>query len=199
MTRFLSLAGLCGFLLIAGCRTPPTRTRIDLITYDEAGQQRRHYTEFRRAAYRMSPGGRVELVLRSERPSSVDPTQTVHQVMYIRCFWNPQPERTTVDSSQIDARVQYALLTPPTGVRYDGAAMVTWRYDKRTKKLAGWIESGTLTPRFRMGEALEPFGPANFSGTFVAEEKPGEVVETAQAMEYQFDQPVLPAAAPVPN
>ncbi len=193
MRRFLC-AGLCGCLLLAACKAPPTQTRIDLTTYDECDQQRRHYAQFDQAAYRLSPGGLVELVLRAQRPSSVDPTQTIHQVIYVKSFWNPQPARTAVDSSQIDARVQYALLTPPTGVRYDGAAMVTWRYDKRTKKLAGWIESGTLIPRFRLGDAAEPFGPANFTGTFVAEEDPGEVVETAQAMEYQFDKPVLPGA-----
>lgn len=191
MRKILWLGGLSGLLLLTACKSPPTSTRIDLSTYDECGNERQHYTKFRQAAYRMSPGGRVELVLRSERPSSVDPTQTVNQVIYIKSFWNPQPGRTPVDSSQIDAQVQYALLTPPTGVRYDGAAMVTWRYDKRTKKLAGWIESGTLTPRFRMGDAMEPFGPANFTGTFVADEDPGQIAETAQAMEFQFDKPVL--------
>lgn len=186
--------GLFGLLLLAGCKSTPTDTRIDLMTFDEAGTPRQHYTEFRRASYRMSPGGLVELVLRSERPSERDPTQMIEQVIYIKCFWNPQPTRAFVDETQIDARVQYAVLTPPTGVRYDGSAMVTWRYDKDSGKLAGWIESGTLTPRFRMGDVIEPFGPANFTGTFVAEENPREIVETAQILEAQFNRPAITGA-----
>jgi len=45
-----------------------------------------------------------------------------------------------------------------------------------------------------MGNALEPFGPANFTGTFVAQEKPGDVVDTAQALEAQFNRPVATPA-----
>jgi len=123
------LVGLAGLLLLAGCRGAPVGTRIDLATFDEAGGPKQHYTTFHRAAYRMSPGGLVELVMRAERPSSVDPTQTIQQVIYIKSFWNPQPSRTFLDASQIDARVQFAMLTPPTGVRYDGTAMITYRFD----------------------------------------------------------------------
>lgn len=188
------LIGLTGFSLLAGCRGGPVGTRIDVATFDEAGQPKQHYTNFRSAAYRMSPGGLVEVVMRAERPSSIDPTQTIEQVFYLKSFWNPQPARSFIDASQIDARAQFAMLTPPTGVRYDGTAMVTYRFDKQTRKLSGWIESGTLTPRFRMGDALEPFGPANFTGTFVAEEKPGLVVNTAQMLESQFNRPLAGAA-----
>jgi hypothetical protein len=186
--------GFAGLLLLAGCRGAPVGTRIDVATFDEAGQPKQHYTNFRGATYRLSPGGLLEVVMRAQRPSSVDPTQTIEQVLYIKSFWNPQPARSFIDSSQIDARAQFAMLTPPTGVRYDGTAMVTYRFDKKTRQLSGWIESGTLTPRFRMGNALEPFGPANFTGTFVAHEKPGDVVNTAQMLENQFNRPLAGAA-----
>lgn len=179
-------------LLLLACQQPPTRTRINLTAHDANGQPQRHYTDFRRAYYQVSAGGLVELVLQTERPSSVDPTQTINQILYVRSIWNPHPGRSAVEASQIDAQARYAMLTPPTGVRYDGSAMITWKLDKKAHKLSGWIESGTLTPRFRMGEAMEPFGPANFSGTFVAEENPRVVVETAQALESQFNRPIVP-------
>jgi hypothetical protein len=194
MTGRHCLIGLLGLVLLAGCRSTPTQTRIDLSTFDANGCPERHYTKFREAFYRMSPGGLVELVLQVERPSTIDPTQTISQVIYVKSFWNPQPARSYIEASQIDARVQYAMLTPPTGVRYDGSAMVTWRYDKNACKLAGWIESGTLAPRFRMGNAFEPFGPAGITGTFVAKENPGLVVNAAQALETQFSKPIPPAA-----
>jgi hypothetical protein len=191
MTRGRCLIALSGLLLLAGCKSTPTQTRIDLSTFDEAGNPKQHYTKFRDAAYRMSPGGLFELVLQTERPSTVDPTQMISQVIYVKSFWNPQPTRGFIEATQIDARVQYAMLTPPTGVRYDGSAMVTWRYDKKARRLAGWIESGTLTPRFRMGNAVEPFGAANVTGTFAAKENPGLVVNAAQALETQFNKAIL--------
>ena len=86
-------------------------TRIDLTTFDKNGQARRHYAEFRRASYRLSGGGTLELVLRSERPSSIDPTQTITQIVYLKSFWTPRPGTTYAEASQINARVQYALIT----------------------------------------------------------------------------------------
>jgi len=177
--------------LFCACQPEPALTRIDVAAYDDAGRLHRHYTDFRRAAYRLAPGGLVELVLQTERPSALDPTQTIRQVLLIQAFWNPQPGRSFVESSQIDARVRFAMLTPPTGVRYDGSAMVTWRVDRASRRLTGWIESGSLTPRFRMGDAVEPFGAANFTGSFIADENPGEVVETIQMLESRFNRPIL--------
>jgi hypothetical protein len=177
---------LVGLAAASGCRQTPTRTRIDLTAYAVGAGAREHYTEFRRAHYRLSPGGLIELVLQAERPSTVDPTQTINQVLYVKMFWNPQPGRSYVEATQINAHVQFAMLTPPTGVRFDGSAFVTYKLDEKTGKLTGWIESGSLQPRFRMGEAVEPFDSATFEGTFVAEDRPREVVQTAQMLEAQF-------------
>lgn len=172
-----------------GCQPAPTSTRMELTTHDEAGRRQHHYTDFRQGSYRMTSSGLVELVLQTDRPSTIDPTQNIRQVLYVKTFWNPRPGRSTVEASQIDARVQFAMLTPPTGVRYDGSAFLTWRLDEKTGVLAGWIESGTLTPRFRMGNTTAPFGPANFTGSFIARERPGEVVDAAQMLEAQFNRP----------
>ncbi len=179
----LLLVAGCG-LLVAGCGT--SGGRLDLTTYNEQGRPQRHYTEFRRAFYRWGPGGTVDLVLRAERPSSVDPTQTITQVVYVKSFWSPRPGTTFVEATQINARVQYAMLTPPTGVRYDGAAFVSFKLDKHSGRLTGEFESGSLSPRLRMGDAVEPFGPARFTGTFSAEENPRDVVNAVQTLEGQF-------------
>jgi hypothetical protein len=75
-------------------------------------------------------------------------------------------------------------------VRYDGAAFVTYRISRRTKEAIGRIESGDLLPRYRMGNVQEPFGPAKFSGTFVAAERPGDVVNVLQMLAASFRQPL---------
>jgi len=182
----LCLAALTALTLPLGCG--PRVTRIELETYDAAGQPSRHYTEFTRAAFKQISDGRIELVLRSEQPSQIDPTQTITQVVHVQTFWTPRLGITYAEASQINARIQYAILTPPTGVRYDGGAFVSYKIDGLTGELVGWIESGELSPKFQMGNAVEPFGPARISGTFRAVENPGEVVTTHQMLRSQFTQ-----------
>ena len=114
---------LVSLLACAGCASKASR--IDLTTYDDAGRAQQHYSYFQRASYHLSPGGLLEIVMRVERQSTIDPTQTITQILYLKTFWNPHPGVTYVEPSQINARVQYAMLTPPTGVRYDGAAFLT--------------------------------------------------------------------------
>jgi len=191
------LLALVGCLVI-GCEPLVRQTRLDLTVFEQDGRQHHHYTDFSAASYELSPGGTLELVLRSERPSSLDPTQTITQILYLKTFWQPMPGTTYVEASQINARVQYAMLTSPTGVRYDGGAFISFSIDKRTGILTGRIESGSLAPRFRMGDAVEPFGAARFTGTVRATERPRDVVNTLQMLESQFSQPIenAPAAGP---
>jgi len=188
MYRWQRWIVVLGVLAVLGCTGG--ETRIDLTTFDKNGQARRHYAEFRRASYRLSGGGTLELVLRSERPSSIDPTQTITQVVYLKSFWTPRPGTTYAEASQINARVQYALITPPTGVRYDGGAFLSYSLKRRTREIVGKIESGTLSPRLRMGDAVEPFGAARFTGTFCATENPRDVVTAVQMLESQFSRPI---------
>ncbi len=165
----------------SGCQEPKS-TRIELATMDAAGASRQYFVEFERAAYRRTARGVVELVMKVEQPSELDPRQTITQLLYVRQFWSPRPGTTYAEATQINARLRYAILTPPTGVRYDGSAFVTCKLDKRTGELIGHIESGTLSPQYRMGDASEPFGPARLTGTFRATENPREVVNAIQTL-----------------
>jgi len=180
-------ATVMGILAVVGCNDP--ETRIDLMTFDENGQAQKHYAEFRRASFRLSHGGALELVLRSEQPSSIDPTQTITQILYVKSLWTPKPGITFAEESQINARVQYAIITPPTGVRYDGGGFISYARKRRSREIVGKIESGTLAPRLRMGDAIEPFGTARFNGTFCAVENPRDVVTAVQMLESQFSKP----------
>jgi hypothetical protein len=179
------------------------QTRIDLTTFEPDGSPRHHYTDFQQASYKMTATGTLELVMRSEQPSSLDPTQTISQVLYLKSFWTPKPGTTHVEASLINTRVRYALLTPPTGVCYHGGAFVSYKLDRPSGVLTGVIESGTLAPRFRMGDAATPFGPARFTGTFRATENPRDVVAAIQMLDTRFDRPARaqnrqPPGSPAP-
>jgi hypothetical protein len=179
------LAGLLAAL--AGCSSQSTR--IHLTTYDEAGNERRHYADFNRVAFLINPSGLLELGMRVEQPSKLDPTQTITQLIHIREVWKPVPGMTAIDSTQINVQVRYAILTPPTGVRYDGAGFVFAKLAKDGKTIAGNIESGRLAPSHRMADAALPFGVARFSGPFRAVRNEGEVMEIARQLELVFSKP----------
>jgi len=169
---------------LVGCA--PRETRVELQTLGEGEQSGCFVGDFNQAYFRRLPGGTWEVVLHSEKPSSIDPTQTITQILYARTFWKPIAGTTAIESSQINARLRYAVLTPPTGVRYDGAAFVTAKVDRVTGELAGRIESGTLVPKYRMGQAVEPFASARLEGTFRAKEDPRAVIQALQTIYTRF-------------
>ncbi|UCD28112.1 MAG: hypothetical protein JSV03_13605 [Planctomycetota bacterium] len=177
---------ICGLAVLAGCG--PKGTRIELISFDDGGVPQHHYAEFPRAYFSRSPGGSLQLVLRSDRPSNIDPTQNITQIVYIKTFWTARPGTTYAEATQINSRIQYAMLTPPTGIRYDGGAFLHYKTDRKTKEMVGTIEGGSISPRYRMGNAADPFGPSRINGTFRAKEDRGKVAETLQLLETQFRQ-----------
>jgi hypothetical protein len=178
-----------GGCLAAGCS--PKGARMNLITYDDMGTPNRHYSDFGRASFRWQSDNLIELVFQTQAPSTIDPTQTITQMVYIGTIWAPRYGVTNAEETQINAHVQYAILTPPTGVRYDGTAFVSYKIDPNTKEAVGRIESGDLTPVAKMGDATEPFGPARITGTFRASDNGGEVVNVIQAFKTQFNQPIV--------
>ena len=164
-------------------------TRIHLTTYDEAGREQHHYADFNRVVFLVNPSGLLELGMRVEQPSKTDPTQTITQLIHIREVWKPVPGMTAIESTQINVQVRYAILTPPTGVRYDGAGFVYAKISKDGKNATGKIESGRLAPSHRMADAVLPFGVARFSGPFRAVKNEGEVIEIARQLELLFSKP----------
>jgi hypothetical protein len=190
IARSPARAGWCALLVLlcaagGGCGGDDS-TRIELTTQDAAGEPQIHYTRFERAAFQRMPGGGIRLALRTEQPSTIDPTQTITQILYVEELWNAIPGTTYVEPTQVNALVRYAILTPPTGVRYDGSAFLTYRKEKLSDGVKAAIESGKLLPRYRMGNASEPFGAARINGTIHAIEDPAMVVRIAQELENLF-------------
>ncbi len=186
--RVLWLAGLG---IVLGCA--PKGTRLEFTTFGRDNTSRQFYGEYTEAYYRQMGNGTIELLLRAEAPSSLDPKQSITQLIYLKTFWKPRPGVTAAEPSQINAHVQYAMLTPPTGVRYDGSAFLLGHKDRSSGEYVGRIESGTLIPRYRMGNAAEPFASAKFIGGFRATENPRKVLQGLHTLQNEFkeriDQP----------
>jgi hypothetical protein len=170
-----------------GCQAEPMR--VLLTTYDNTGEPVVHYADFQHAAYHRNAEGLLHIALYGSQPSSLDPTQMIQQVVYIREIWNPRPGKTFANQSQINTVVQYAILTPPTGVRYDGTAFVMCDGGEDGDDLEGEIESGNLSPSARMGEVGMPFGHARIEGWIEAEENEAAVMQAIQQMESLFKTP----------
>jgi hypothetical protein len=173
-------------LLVAcvGCKSDPHR--LHLTTYNEAGEPQRRYTDLSQAYYHRNHDGRVEIVLVAETPDSQDPTQTVTQLMHIKELWTPHPGVTFANATQINARIHYVIMTETSGIRYDGAAFVTYDISDRTRLLEGEIEAGQMIAKTRMGQALEPFANARIDGKLTALPDSGRVVEALQTVEHRF-------------
>lgn len=182
--RFAAIGGVLWLALLSGCANEPSRMVLKAV--DRAGVQESLSTEFRRCVYHRTAQGLIEVALKTEHPSTEDPTQTITQILYLRQIWNPRLGASFVDSTQVNARVEYAILSPPTGVRYDGSAFISYKIDKYTGELKGRIESGNLSPRYQMGDAIEPFPAARLTGTFRAVESPREVLNARQLIETRF-------------
>ncbi len=189
-TAQLALVTLAASCIAGMVGCAPKGTRINLVTYDEAGKASTHYTDFREASFRCQSDNRIEVVFRTQTPSRIDPTQTITQIVYLQTFWAPRYGVTYAESTQVNACIEYAILTPPTGVRYDGGAFVTYKIDPNTKQAVGYIETGDLEPTYKMGNAVEPFGPARISGTFRADDRAGDVVNLQQMLKTKFTQPI---------
>jgi hypothetical protein len=189
-TMIISGSMRCGIIWasllagLAGCSSQSTR--IHLTTYDEAGREQHHYADFNRVAFLVNPSGLLELGMRVEQPSKLDPTQTITQLIHIKEVWKPVPGHTAVERTQINVQIRYAILTPPTGVRYDGAGFLYAKYKEGSTTISGEIESGRLAPSYRMADAVLPFGVARFSGPFRAVQNPGEVIEIARQLDLLF-------------
>jgi len=139
------LAAISLIFLLRGCGSGSSR--VEITTFDEHGKGQLHFAEFivvRIACRRVGIGG-GDADGTAEHGRS---TANHHAGFVLQYILEPAAGTTYVEATQIDAQAEYALLTPPTGVRYDGSAFITWHLDRRKSTLRGKIESGTLAPRY---------------------------------------------------
>lgn len=147
---------------LGGCGSPPNRILIETHTAD--GVPQTYSTDFADAVFAPTADGGYDVVLRWKQPTDVDPTQDMEQLLYARVLWTPRPGVTRAEATMINARTAYTILTPPTGVRYEGGCFLSFKLNRAGTRLTGRIESGELAPLRLVGGARQPFGPARISG-----------------------------------
>jgi len=101
--------------------------------------------------------------------------------VHLRLFWQPVPGTTFAESSQTDAVITYALISPATAIGYDGAGFVYLELDRRGG-LRGRVESSTLKPHRRVGEPIDLFGDSRLTGEFLARRDSGRVSQLLSEM-----------------
>jgi hypothetical protein len=177
-TRLTSV--LC-LALAAGCA--PRATRLQLQEVDAAGQTRDFFQDFEECYYALTPAGNLNVVMRSQIPSTVDPSQIIEQVVHLHCFWRPVPGTTYAEESMINGYACYMIKTGRAAVSYEGGMFATFKINPRTRRITGKLESSELKPLRRQAGAKEPFGAAFAKGTFVGIEHPRRVTGTLREME----------------
>ncbi len=162
MRSVVTLAGTAMLGWAAGCGTPPNRIYIQ--TFSEPAAPRKYLTDFTEAYFARSADGGVDILLRWNEPAQADPTQYTEQIVHAHSFWTPVLGTTRAEASMINASLRFMILTPPTGVGYEGAGFLSFQINRAGDTLEGRIESGELSPRQVAGGAKEPFGPARIEG-----------------------------------
>ena len=150
-------------LLATGCQQPANRVTIE--TFSQPLTPEKYGTDFTEAYYAETARGGLDIVLRWKQPSKIDPSQDMEQIVHIATFWKPKYGTTHAESTMINARLRFAILTPPTGALYEGGGFLTFKPSWDKKALIAYLESGDLAPTRTVGGAKEPFGPARIQGT----------------------------------
>ncbi len=190
--------GLPALALLAGCGPVPNRIYIQ--TFSEPMAPVKYSTDFTEAWFARSADGGIDILLRWNQPTQADPTQNMEQIVHAHAFWTPVLGTTRAEASMLNAMLRFMILTPPTGVGYQGAGFLTFQINRAGDTLEGSIESGELVPRQLVGGAQQPFGPARISGRIRATESRRQVLRLLHEADRKLLAPFGGAAsAPSPG
>jgi hypothetical protein len=174
-------------VVLGGCAKTPNRIYVE--TFNDPLAPKKYNTDFTEAYYAKAADGGLDLLLRWKQPTKADPTQEMEQVIHAHAFWTPVLGTTRAEASMINATLRFMILTPPTGVGYEGAGFITFKIDPKQRILDGQIESGELVPKQSVGGAKKPFGPARISGTIRAIESRRQILRLLQDAELNLRSP----------
>lgn len=172
---------------VFGCTPLPNRIYIE--TFDDPLAPKKYTTDFAEAYFARAADGGLDVLLRWKQPTQADPTQDIEQIVHAHAFWTPVLGTTRAEASMLNATLRFMILTPPTGVEYDGAGFITFKLDRSGNILDGRIESGELTPRQTVGGAQKPFGPARISGQIQATQNRRQILRFLQEAELRLRSP----------
>jgi len=170
-------------LVTAGCSEQTTR--LTLTSYLEADQPKEYAQSFQRGWFCENSSGEFLIALENEQYMAEPAERWVRQYVFITLLWVPKPGTTFAESSQINARIEYVMLSserpdgdqvsrrPLVQLCYRGTGFVSFRKSRRGDRLTGRIESSLLQPP--PGQVNDLFGEFTLVGRFRAVRDAGQV------------------------
>ncbi len=175
---------------LGGCRRPVTQ--VNVLSLRDPSAPRSYFSRFDESYFRFDSHGNLDLVLRGrnegdpERPGGAE---VITEVVHVRAFWTPVPGKTFANASMINARARYTILTEAVGIAYEGAGFVSFRLDRKKRKLTGKLEAAQLTPVVERGDARDLFGPAQVTGEFLAHKDERQVIRILNEVRILLEPP----------
>ncbi len=188
--------------------------RILIVSFKNPQQPARYGERFDRVSYAVNAQRNWDFVfeilpttVRVESPDVASsatggtaPTAAVEtqmsQMLHVQVFWQPQPGRTAIESTQTNATLLYCLFTGDDVIAYEGAGFVFFEKTWNGRGLQGRIESSDLVPTRFVNAPTDLFGPCRLEGTFTAQEDRGHVVAVVRELRRRLASAARPAEAP---
>lgn len=187
--------------------------RIQIVSFKKPQQPARYGERFDRVSYAVNAYRNWDFVfeippttilLEVPGPDSAatsgpapPPVETrMSQLLHVQVFWQPQPGRTAIESTQTNATLLYCLFTGDDVIAYEGAGFVFFEQTWDGRGLQGRIESSDLVPTRFVNAPTDLFGPCRLEGTFRAEEDRGHVVAVLRELRSRLAAAARPVEAP---
>ena len=162
--------------LVSSCQEK--RGSFSVVSYGSEGEAERYYQDFGCGSFRETGTEGTEILLESREPIESKGGRILHQILYARVFWRAVPGKTFVESSQINAHLDYQLevAEPPAPnvvsqrpkqvICYKGSGFITFEVGRTGQAMRGVIEEAVLEPYG--GATDRRLGRLMLNGTFDA-------------------------------
>jgi hypothetical protein len=172
--------------MLSGLSCAPVQTRLRIVDYRADAEPEEYVETFDECYYAAGAGGVVDIVARRRIPSEDPDMDAIEQTVHLRLIYNPDPGRTFVDSTMINATVEYAISSGDDGACFEGGAFVSAWETQDKKAMNARIESATLTPHRFIGDGQELFERATLQGKLHAKPDRQRTVRMMNDVDHRF-------------
>jgi hypothetical protein len=173
-----------GLLTASGCADPTTVLVIE--THQNPARPVLLHERFDEAWFASDARGNWDIVLRAARPSPVEAGGELIEIFHARIFWRPRPGTSYAERTQTNAQFCYALIDVDRAISFEGTGFIYPVLDRTGVEMRGKVESGTLTPTRRAGDARDPLGACRITGRFTARQHRARVVEALTLIRHRL-------------
>ena len=184
-------------LWTAGCTNK--QTGIVLTSYQQADQPKQYAQSFSQGWFCKTASGEYQIVLQNKQHVDQPARRSIEQFIFMTVFWVAQPGRTFAEASQLNARIEYLMLTsepadaqqtgqqPITSSCYRGGGFVSFKLARGADSMVGKIESSQLEPLdfSSLAGGGDPLGRFTLVGNFKVSRDPGRVKQLENMLAYR--------------